>query len=45
MDKYTSITVKESSYWKLVELKVKLKAKTWEEFVDRLYDKLAEVKE
>ena len=30
------ITLDEESYWKLKELKIKFKAKTWKELVDKL---------
>jgi len=35
---FKSITFREDKYWKLLELKARLKAKTWDELVDKLYD-------
>jgi len=35
---YKSITFREDRYWKLLELKARLKARTWDELVDKLYD-------
>jgi len=35
---YKSITLREDKYWKLLELKARLKARTWDEFVDKLYN-------
>ena len=35
---YKSITFREDSYWKLLEIKAKLRARTWDELVDKLYD-------
>jgi len=32
------ITIKDETYFKLLELKAKLKAKTWEELVDKIYE-------
>ncbi len=39
---YKSITLRENRYWKLMELKAKLKARTWDELVDKLYDLVME---
>lgn len=35
------ISLPETSYWKLVELKAKLRCTTWKEFIDALYQRLA----
>jgi len=35
---FKSITFREDKYWKLLELKARLKARTWDELVDKLYD-------
>ncbi len=35
---FKSITFREDRYWKLLELKAKLKARTWDDLVDKLYD-------
>jgi len=32
------IGIHEEKFWKLMELKVKLRAKTWNELVDKLYE-------
>jgi len=31
------ISVKESSYWKLMELKAKFRAETWDDLIEKLY--------
>lgn len=31
------ITLSDDSYWKLLEIKVKLKCRTWKEVTDELY--------
>jgi predicted CopG family antitoxin len=30
------LTVSDEAYWKLMEVKVKLRCETWEEFADRI---------
>lgn len=32
----TGITLKEESYWKFLNAKVKLKCKTWDEFAEKI---------
>ena len=39
---YTSITIKEESYWKLANLKVKLRAKSWDELIDKICEVMEE---
>ncbi len=34
------IVLEDDAYWKLVELKAKLKSKNWSDFVYKLYDLL-----
>jgi len=33
-----SISVQEESYWKLMELKAKLRAKTWDDLIEKVYE-------
>ena len=33
----TSITIEKESYWKLKEIKVKLRCSTWDELIDKVY--------
>lgn len=32
-----SISIQDESYWKLIELKAKMRAKTWDELIDKIY--------
>lgn|GEM_PF-2046634 len=32
------ISLSKEAYWKLVEVKVRLRAKTWDEFANRIYE-------
>lgn len=32
------ITISDDSYWKLLEIKVKLKCRTWKETINELYE-------
>jgi len=34
------VTLQEESYWKLQEMKAKMKCGTWKELIDKLYDKI-----
>jgi len=36
MNEKTGITISKETYWKLVEAKVKLKCKNWDEFADKI---------
>lgn len=43
----TGITLKEETYWKFLNVKVRLKCKTWEEFaekIEKIVEKIEEVK-
>jgi len=31
------LTISDKAYWKLMEVKVKLRCETWEEFADRIH--------
>jgi len=33
----TTITISKESYWKLMEIKVELRAMTWDELIDKIY--------
>ena len=33
-----SLSIGVDAYWKLVELRAKLRAETWDDFVDKVYD-------
>lgn len=33
-----TISIMEESYWKLMELKVRLRAETWDSLIDKLYE-------
>ncbi len=33
----TSISIDKESYWKLKEVKARLRCETWEEFADKVY--------
>jgi len=35
---WKQISLHEDKFWKLLEVKAKLKARTWDELVDKLYD-------
>jgi len=32
-----SISIQEESYWKLMELKAKLRAETWDDLIEKIY--------
>jgi len=34
----TSISMEKDAYWKLKEVKARLRCNTWEEFADKIYD-------
>lgn len=35
---WKQISLHEDRFWKLLEIKARLKARTWDELVDKLYD-------
>jgi len=39
---YRQITLKEDDYWKLASIKIKLRAKTWSELIEKLYRMIIE---
>jgi len=40
--KYTCIAINKENFWKLTELKVKLRCPTWDDFIKKIYPILIE---
>ena len=41
-EEYTQLSIKKEDYWKLAELKAKLKVKTWHDLITKIYEIIME---